>query len=176
MVWRGQPVFWDGALSLGELCPPVLEWEPFIPLQMNTSQVKESLLENLPLTKVTWRGHCSCSKRRARGLVISGLEAEWRTGLFLRMIFLLSLEEEQGATRNSSLAYCRLRGSRSSFLFREVGRGSPLLWDAAVEDLPGDPFPYSYREKLISCRWRGRGALFDLVRSSIWDWRSFVFF
>ena len=63
---------------------------------MNTSQVKESLLENLPLPKVTWRGHCSYSKRRARGLVISGLEAEWRTGLLLRMIFLLSLEEEQG--------------------------------------------------------------------------------
>ena len=37
-----------------------------------------------------------------------------------------------------SLSYSRLRGSRSSLRSRDVGRGSLLLRDAVVEDLPGD--------------------------------------
>ena len=37
-----------------------------------------------------------------------------------------------------SLSYSRPRGSRSSLRSRDVGRGSLLLWDAVVEDLPGD--------------------------------------
>ena len=61
---------------------------------------------------------------------------------FLRVISLLSLEEEKGMTRTRifPLSYCRLKGIRSCFLSREVGRGSLLLSDAVAKDLTRDLF------------------------------------
>ena len=55
---------------------------------------------------------------------------------FLRVISLLSLEEENGFP----LSYFRLKGIRSCFLSREVGRGSLLLSDAVAKDLTRDLF------------------------------------
>ena len=68
----------------------------------------------------------------------------------MRVISLLSLEEEEETTRSSSPSYSRLRGSRSSLLSHDVGRGSLLLWDAAVEDLPGN-HPRNPLGKRSSC-------------------------
>ena len=50
---------------------------------------------------------------------------------FLKVISLLSLEEEEGDDKDFSLSYCRLKGSSSSFLSREVGRAFcffQMLW------------------------------------------------
>ena len=43
-------------------------------------------------------------------------------------------------TRIFPLSYCLLKGIRSCFLSREVGRGSLLLSDAAAKDLTRDLF------------------------------------
>ena len=59
---------------------------------------------------------------------------------FLRVISLLSLEEEKGMARICPLSYCRLKGIRSCFLSREVGRGSLLLSGAVAKDLTRDLF------------------------------------
>ena len=48
-------------------------------------------------------------------------------------ISLLSFENQTGRTRSSSLSSCRLKSERSSILSREVGKGSLLLCDAAVD-------------------------------------------
>ena len=59
---------------------------------------------------------------------------------FLRIISLLSLEEEKGMTRIFPLSCCRLKGIRSCFLSHEVGRGFLLLSDAVAKDLTRDLF------------------------------------
>ena len=69
----------------------------------------------------------------------------------MRIISRLSLEEEERMTR-IFLFLIVDKNSSSSFLSREVGRGSLLLSDAVAKDLPRDLFFYPYRyKKLISC-------------------------
>ena len=131
------------------------------------------------MPNVARRGLCCCFRGRGEDqsllLTVKGAPSSLLES-YLKLSLFYLLKRNGDDQELFSLLLSTKRQTELAFFGRGVGRGSLLLWDAAVEDLPGDLFPYPYRaKKPFSCRWRGRGALFSLVRL-FWDWRSFVSF